>query len=74
MEYDYEDASYSNGFSVLTPKQKDEAKQEPAESSPAKPMSLPGSSKSADGKRKLNADDSKSSSDALTKKVKEQNV
>ena len=66
---------------VLAPKQKDAVpKEEPADNSPAKPMppgsakGTPSTSKSAKGKRKLNADDAKTSNGTPVKKVKTENV
>ncbi|XP_061966178.1 transcription initiation factor IIF subunit alpha-like isoform X1 [Populus nigra] len=65
---------------VLAPKQKDAVpKEEPADNSPAKPTppgsakGTPSTSKSAKGKRKLNADDAKTSNGAPVKKVKTEN-
>ncbi|KAG6768915.1 hypothetical protein POTOM_024527 [Populus tomentosa] len=65
---------------VLAPKQKDAVpKEEPADNSPAKPTppgsakGTPSTSKSAKGKRKLNADDAKTSNGAPVKKVKIEN-
>ncbi|XP_065867533.1 transcription initiation factor IIF subunit alpha isoform X1 [Euphorbia lathyris] len=77
-EEDDDDDEEEDLSPVLAPKQKDAVKEEPAESSPAKPMPSGSSkgtppSKSAKGKRKLNGDDSKTSNGAPQKKVKAEN-
>lgn len=66
---------------VLAPKQKEALKEEPAEnnSTPSKPVAsgsargTPSTSKSAKGKRKINAEESKVTNSAPLKKVKSEN-
>lgn len=66
---------------VLAPKQKDTPKDEPADSSPSKPVppsgsarGTPAASKSSKTKRKFGSDEVKSSNGAPVKKVKTDNV
>lgn len=71
-----DDVSFSP---VLAPKQKDQPKEEPADSTPPKPVPSGSSrgtpsSKSAKSKRKLDGDVAKASNGAPPKKVKTENV
>lgn len=65
---------------AAAPKQKDASKEEPSDNSPSKPVpsgsarGTPSTAKSAKGKRKLSADDAKTSNNAPPKKVKSENV
>ncbi|KAL6281947.1 hypothetical protein ACE6H2_012876 [Prunus campanulata] len=77
---DDDDMDDDIGFpQAAAPKQKDAPKEEPSDNSPSKPVpsgsarGTPSTAKSAKGKRKLSADDAKTSNSAPPKKVKSEN-